>query len=150
MSLIYESASEPLLISVGGEFQRRVDPVDPSFRALSGRLNFTVRRHKFNKDSLSAQFQRCAARRRRRRRSLLHPRPPPPLPHSVCPSSPSDSSSSQHRRTLTLIVENPSSVLPFACIFLLHAFVCLHCGLRPLNQKSSRLHGINYRVNLVT
>ena len=28
-------------------------PVDPSFRALSGRLKFTVRRHKFNKDSLS-------------------------------------------------------------------------------------------------
>ena len=27
-------------------------PVDPSFRALSGRLEFTVRRHKFNKDSL--------------------------------------------------------------------------------------------------
>jgi len=26
--------------------------VDPSFRALSGRLKFTVRRHKFNKDSL--------------------------------------------------------------------------------------------------
>ena len=26
-------------------------PVDPSFRALSGRLNFTVRRRKFNKDS---------------------------------------------------------------------------------------------------
>ena len=30
-------------------------PVDPSFRALSGRLNFTVRRHKCNKDSLSGQ-----------------------------------------------------------------------------------------------
>jgi len=27
-------------------------PVVPSFRALSGRLKFTVRRHKFNKDSL--------------------------------------------------------------------------------------------------
>jgi len=27
-------------------------PVDPSFRALSGRLEFTVLRHKFNKDSL--------------------------------------------------------------------------------------------------
>ena len=27
-------------------------PVDPSFRALSGRLKFIVRRHKFNKDSL--------------------------------------------------------------------------------------------------
>jgi len=28
-------------------------PLDPSFRALSGRLKFTVRRHKFNNDSLS-------------------------------------------------------------------------------------------------
>ena len=27
--------------------------VDPSFRALSGRLKFTVRRHTFNKDYLS-------------------------------------------------------------------------------------------------
>ena len=26
-----------------------LDPVDPSFRALSGRLKFTVRRPKFNK-----------------------------------------------------------------------------------------------------
>ena len=28
-------------------------PVDSSFRALSGRLKFTVRRHKFNQDSFS-------------------------------------------------------------------------------------------------
>ena len=28
-------------------------PVDPSFRALSGRLKLKTRRHKFNKDSLS-------------------------------------------------------------------------------------------------
>jgi hypothetical protein len=28
---------------------------DPPFRALSGRLKFTVRRHKFNKDSLSSR-----------------------------------------------------------------------------------------------
>ena len=27
------------------------DPVDPSFRALSGRLNLTDRRHQFNEDS---------------------------------------------------------------------------------------------------
>jgi len=33
--------------------QSPLGPVDPSFRALSGRLKFTVRRHKFNKDSLS-------------------------------------------------------------------------------------------------
>ena len=32
---------------------RLLGPVVPSFRALSGRLKFTVRRHKFNKDSLS-------------------------------------------------------------------------------------------------
>ena len=30
---------------------RLLGPVDPSFRALSGRLKFTVRRHTFNKDS---------------------------------------------------------------------------------------------------
>ena len=30
---------------------------DPSFRALSGRLKFTVRRHKFNKDSLSSWYE---------------------------------------------------------------------------------------------
>ena len=30
----------------------RLGPVDPSFRALSGRLKFTVGRQKFNKDSL--------------------------------------------------------------------------------------------------
>ena len=28
-------------------------PIDPSFRALSGRFKFTVRRYKFNKKSLS-------------------------------------------------------------------------------------------------
>ena len=33
--------------------QSLLGPVDPSFRALSGRLKFTVRRHQFNKDSLS-------------------------------------------------------------------------------------------------
>jgi hypothetical protein len=27
-------------------------PVDPSFRALSGRLKFSLRRHKFNEDPL--------------------------------------------------------------------------------------------------
>ena len=32
-------------------------PVDPSFRALSGRLKFTVRRHKFNTDSFSCGVQ---------------------------------------------------------------------------------------------
>ena len=33
--------------------QSPLGPVDPSFRALSGRLQFMVRRHEFNKDSLS-------------------------------------------------------------------------------------------------
>jgi len=34
-------------------------PVDPAFRAFYGRLKFTVRRHKVNKDSLScAQTER--------------------------------------------------------------------------------------------
>ena len=32
--------------------QSFVGPVDPSVRALSGRLKFTVQRHKFNEDSL--------------------------------------------------------------------------------------------------
>ena len=32
-------------------------PVDPSFRALSGRLKLTVRRHKFNKDSRSKALE---------------------------------------------------------------------------------------------
>jgi len=31
-------------------------PVDPSDRALSGRPKFTVQRHKFEKDSLSAEY----------------------------------------------------------------------------------------------
>ena len=42
----------------GRVFQRNtfslLGPVDPSFRALSGRLKFTARRHKFNKDFLPA------------------------------------------------------------------------------------------------
>ena len=33
-------------------------PADPSFRALAWRLKFTVRRHKFNKYSLSARDAR--------------------------------------------------------------------------------------------
>jgi len=34
------------------------DPVDPSFRALSERLNLAVRRQKFNEDSLSFREMR--------------------------------------------------------------------------------------------
>ena len=34
---------------------RLLGPVDPSFRALAGRFQFTVRRHKFNEDSLSSE-----------------------------------------------------------------------------------------------
>ena len=37
-----------------------VGPVDPSFGALSGRLKFTGRRHKFNKDSLSSRMSRIS------------------------------------------------------------------------------------------
>jgi len=36
-------------------------PVDPSFRALSGRLKFTVRRHKFNTGSLLAATFRLSS-----------------------------------------------------------------------------------------
>ena len=38
----------PILLGVSSSL---LGPVDPSFRALSGSLKFTVRRHKFNKDS---------------------------------------------------------------------------------------------------
>ena len=38
-----------------------LDPVVPSFRALCGRLKFTVRRDKLNKDCLSAQVAADAA-----------------------------------------------------------------------------------------
>ena len=33
-------------------------PIDPEFRALSGRLKFTVRRHRFNEDSFSVRQHR--------------------------------------------------------------------------------------------
>jgi hypothetical protein len=39
----------PTVISILG-------PVDPAFRALSGRLKFTVQRHKFNSDSLTSDL----------------------------------------------------------------------------------------------
>ena len=38
--------------AVSGGARAHAGPVHPSFRALSGRLKFTVQRHKFNKDSL--------------------------------------------------------------------------------------------------
>ena len=41
-------------LSSRGHNTKFVGPVDLSFRALSGRLQFTVRLHKFNKDSLLA------------------------------------------------------------------------------------------------
>ena len=40
-----------------GHRQSPLDPVDPSFRALYGRLQSTVRRHKFNQDSLFASLE---------------------------------------------------------------------------------------------
>jgi len=39
----------------GGGQSSLLDPVDPSFRALSGRIKITVRRHTFKKYSLSGQ-----------------------------------------------------------------------------------------------
>jgi len=51
-------------------------PVDPSSRALSGRLKFTVRRRKFNKDSLSCSpcthSEAAADGRAPRRHPQLH------------------------------------------------------------------------------
>ena len=41
-----------------GQTGALLGPVDPSFRALSGRLKFAVRRHKFNKDSLCSEVGR--------------------------------------------------------------------------------------------
>jgi len=38
-------------------------PVDPSFRALSGRLEFTVQRHQFNKESLNPLCKRFLDRK---------------------------------------------------------------------------------------
>ena len=38
---------------------REHGPVDLSFRALSGRLKFTVRRHNLNNDSLSSTLSTC-------------------------------------------------------------------------------------------
>ena len=48
-------------------------PVDPSFRALSGRLKFTVRCHKFNKDSLSRVYLVVDAGQALPQRLLLPP-----------------------------------------------------------------------------
>ena len=47
-----------------------LDPVDPSFRALSEHLKFTVRRQKFNKDSLLTNVPAT--------RELPMPAEPPP------------------------------------------------------------------------
>ena len=44
-------SESPIQVEAGKGLSRTRDP---SFRALSGRLKFTVRRHKFNKDSLSS------------------------------------------------------------------------------------------------
>ena len=43
------------VVSGAGYQQVVKSPVDPSFRALSGRLKFTIRRHKFKKDPLSEE-----------------------------------------------------------------------------------------------
>ena len=46
-------------------------PVDPSFRAVSGHLKFTVRRHKFNEDSLSCRRTLESPESARRRERTL-------------------------------------------------------------------------------
>ena len=48
-SLPFISASNAITITLQASL---FNPVDPSFRALSGRLKFTIRRHKFNKESV--------------------------------------------------------------------------------------------------
>ena len=63
-------------------------PVDPLFRALSGHLKFTVRRHKFNTDSLFSLFLQKSAWSKSGSRGecwrlrvqgyLTHKKPPPP------------------------------------------------------------------------
>ena len=39
-------------LGTGADYCEQGTPVVPSFRALSGRLEFMVRRHEFKKDSL--------------------------------------------------------------------------------------------------
>ena len=41
-------------------YSSRLGPVDSSVRALAGRIKFTARRHKFNKDSLYSRMLRNA------------------------------------------------------------------------------------------
>ena len=53
-------------------------PVYTSVRALSGRLKFTVRRHKFNKESFSSHLSEAGDRRNHRRRRRA---PPPHITH---------------------------------------------------------------------
>ena len=53
---VQHSMAQRVILNEAYEFlvsSSLLGPVDPSFRALSGRLKFTVRRHKFNKDILS-------------------------------------------------------------------------------------------------
>ena len=65
--------------------------VDPSFRALSGRPNFTVRRHKSDKDSLPQQHTSVAIR--------VSPQLPPPHHFSIAIRiSPQSQSASQLSR----------------------------------------------------
>ena len=47
---------------------KSLGPVDPSFRALSGRLKFTVRRHTFDKDSLRQDQGGAGAAQGRKRK----------------------------------------------------------------------------------
>ena len=63
-----ETASPTFSVDELFYFSSLLGPVDPSCQALSGRLKFTFRRHKFNKDSLFSTesrsiFQKISFRR---------------------------------------------------------------------------------------
>jgi len=77
------------------QLARPAGPVDPSFRALSERLKFTVRRHKFNKYSLSRSSTASWSTRSRDRATSSQPSrsgsssctrsvPHPPPNHQQC------------------------------------------------------------------
>ena len=55
----------PACTSACDSKENRLGPVDSSFRALYGRLKFTVRRHTFNEDPLSYTAPR--------KRQVIHP-----------------------------------------------------------------------------
>ena len=81
-------------------------PVDPSFRALSGRLKFTVRRHGFNKDFVSV----IRAPTSRRRETMAAPR---------C--------STRLRRASARCAVYMSCSFTFVCVYIyVYTFMCVH------------------------